>query len=213
MTTLNQIVTILAERVGRQYDLVFKRQLKTMVGMWRETILRQALKDNPKDQSYFQSSWTMPIVEDYEVKCPFNYGCVMRTKDPLPSTLRIDQIPFTFIGSPDLKTSYTFIYPNQLEFANTSRNRKKDAVYYTLLDGYGYFYNLQKKVKYIGVQAIPTDLYAVGKFKKCNSTEACYSDDLPYPLTGDLVQRLIQAILGTELKTMIQTNNPEEVKV
>ena len=68
MTSLNQIVTILAERVGRQYDLVFKRELKTIVNTWRNTILRQSLKENPRETSHFQLSWTMPIQKDYKIK-------------------------------------------------------------------------------------------------------------------------------------------------
>ncbi len=210
MSSLNQIVTILAENVGKQYDLVFKRELKTIVGYWRATILRQALKDNPRDVSYFQISWIMEVQRDYKVKCPFNYGCVMRTIDRIPQVLRNGQSPLQFVGSPDLETAYTYVFPNQLATIQSSRNIKKSAIYYTILDGYGYFYNMPQSQKYIGLQDIPTDLDKVTKYKKCeDSNQPCYTDDLNYPLTEDLVQRLIQAILATELRRQVPPTSTE----
>jgi len=213
MATLNQIVTILAERVGRQYDLIFKRELKSIVNIWRGTIVRQALTDNPRDASHFQLSWVMEIKDDYEVKCPFNYGCVKRTVEKIPAGIRINQFPYSFVGSADLKNPFTFIYTAQLSTIRFSRNIKKNSVYYTILNGYGYFFNIDEDTKYIGVSGIPSNLDEVAKFQRCgDETIPCYIDDDEYPMTTDLVQRLIQAVLGTELKNQTKPTD-EEVKV
>jgi hypothetical protein len=210
MASLNQIVTILAERVGRQYDLVFKRELKTIVNTWRSTILRQTLKDSPRETSHFQLSWVMPIQKDFKIKCPFNYGCVLRTVDKVPQGLRLNQFPYSFVGSADLETPYTYIYPSQLSTIKSNRNARKNNGYYTILNGYGYFYNIDENIKYIGISGIPNDLNEVTKFQKCDGTAPCYTDDDQYPLTEDLVQKLIQAVLGTELKNQVK---PEDTEV
>lgn len=214
MATLNEIVTILAERVGRQYDLIFKRELKVIVNNWRGTILRQALKDSPKDASFFQVSWQMEVVQDYIVKCPFNYGCVMRTKDKIPQGVRITQFPYSYIGTPTLDLAYTYVYPNQLKSVQASRNNRKDIIYYTILNGYGYFYNMPALTKWVGLQGIPSNLDEVTKYQKCGSggLTACYSDDSDYPMTSDLIQRIIQSILSVELRNQVK-DTEEEVKV
>lgn len=203
MITLNQITSILAERVGRQYDLIFKTELKTIVEYWRGTILRQALKENPRDISYFSKSFQVELVDDYIVKCPFNYGCVKRTKEPLPQMIRNTQTPFQFVGDSDLEESYTFIFPFQLKSISYGRNLKKKQ-YYTILDGYGLFFGLPKSQEWVGFTGIPQNVDDLKKFKRCGDNNIpCYSDDTEYPLTADLVQRVIQAILSTELKNQV----------
>lgn len=202
MITLNQIVTVLAERVGRQYDLIFKQELKTIVEYWRATILRQALKDNPRDISYFVRSFEAELVDDFIVKCPFNYGCVKRTKYPLPPMIRNTQTPFQYVGDPDLQSAYTFIFPYQLKTLSSARNIKKKE-FYTILDGYGIFFGLPNTQEWVGFTGIPQNIDDIKKFKKCGENVSCYSDDEEYPLTGDLVQRVIQSILSTELRNQV----------
>lgn len=211
MATLNQIVTILAERSGRQYDLVFKRELKTIVHYWRVQILKQTIQKKASQVSYFLNPIVIEIEQVPEIECPIKDGCVLRSKERLPKTLRTSTAPFFYVGDPKFKgLGFSFSQSFNLDFLKYSRNQPANVVRYTFIDGYLYFYNLPKSQRYVGVQDVfesPETLKTVN----CDTgeTKSCYSDDSEYPMTEDLVQQLIQAILSTELRIQVQSDTKE----
>jgi hypothetical protein len=97
-----------------------------------------------------------------------------------------------------------------LEFTKYSRNQPADIVTYTFVDNYLYFYNLPKSQKYVGVQDIFESPEALKSINcETGKVESCYKDDDEYPLTEDLVQQLIQAILATELRIQAPSDTEE----
>lgn len=211
MATLNQIVTILAERSGRQYDLVFKRELKTIVHYWRVQILKQTIQKKASQVSYFLNPIVIEIEQVPEIECPIKDGCVLRSKERLPKTLRTSTAPFFYVGDPKFKgLGFSHSQSFNLDFVKHSRNQPTNIVRYTFVDGYIYLYGLPSPQRYIGVQDV-FESPELLKTVNCETGEItnCYTDDNEYPLTEDLVQQLIQAILATELRIQAQSDTKE----
>ncbi len=211
MATLNQIVTILAERSGRQYDLVFKRELKTIVHYWRVQILKQTIQKKASQVSYFLNPIVIGIEQVPEIECPVKDGCVLRSKERLPKTLRTSTAPFFYVGDPKFRgLGFSYSQSFNLEFLKYSRNQPGSIVRYTFIDGYLYFYGLPSFQEYVGVQ----DVFESPELLKTIDCETgkssnCYLDDDEYPMTEDLIQQLIQAILATELRIQVQSDTKE----
>lgn len=197
-TTLNKIVETLAERTGRAYDIAFKKELKVIVNYWRVKIIVDSLNSRPKDRVFFQQWFDMPLISvpisDFE---GFPTDCtVMRTKCKLPKPLRANSIPFDYIGMLNkmtpiaLKPLYTI--ENLLDGKYSGRE-----IYASLINDYIYIIN--GHMPGIAVCMIPQSLEELSSCcSECGSKE-CYTDDSPFPATDDIVTRIVQAILATEL--------------
>lgn len=207
--SLNELATLLAERSGRELDVPFQEEMKVAVGYWRSRLLRDALERNKKDRAYFKQYIEVPLQEVNISELPgFPDYPVLRTQCTIPEPVRANGIFFDYVGSPD-KLSVFKLFSEQHEIipaldAKYSGRRPKGL----WLNGYIYVFNLLD-LPYLGVSGVFDDPQSVADFK-CNcGCDACYDDDMPYPISGDIQQRIIQAILGTELNR--NSNNETNV--
>lgn len=206
--SLNDIVSLLAERSGRTFDIPFQEELKMMVDYWRATVMKQALERNPKDRQHFQQSLVMELIKVPLVECPIEYGCVLRTKEKVPSPLRGGSVLFDYIGRATWDKSYSTTNEAFEVFTSTSPYTGKN-VRYAYRDNYLYVYN-DKKLKYVGVKGVFENPRDLGQFQ-CGES-SCYTDDLLYPLSEDMIQQVVSAILKTELR-ILPTEDKVEVPV
>lgn len=201
----NQIVSILAERQGRPYDIVLWEELKDMIDYWRATIIKQTLQKEPGLERHFIQPFVMTLEKVSKVTCPISYGCILRTTEQVPTPLKFNNSIFTFVGSADFEESYTPTAQHQLKYKKY-RPYTFNTPGYIYLDNYLYIVD-NPLVKYIGVQGIITDLKAMSQLT-C-PTGNCYSDDSSYPAPDDVIQQIIQAILATEFRQMIPKDDKE----
>jgi hypothetical protein len=207
MASLNQIVSLLAERVNRTFDVPFQEEVKVMVSYWRARIVKNSLKKHPKNRKYMQQSFVAELEEVPKVECPVQYGCAVRTKCKIPKTIAIDGMLFDYLGVATMDKAFSYVQDEFEQFMSASPYTGKN-VRYAFRDGYVYIYNAPK-LKYIGVRGIfenPT------KILDCSCNDDCYSDDDEYPLSEDLLQEVIKSILSTELRSYMPEEDVE-VKV
>jgi len=202
MASLNQIISLLAERTGSTFDVPFQEELKVIVSYWRARVIKNSLKNHPHNRKYMQQSFVTELEEVPLIDCPVNYGCALRTKCKIPNTIVIDGIIFDYIGKPTMDYPFSFVKDEFEQYMASSPYTGK-RLRYSYKDGYIYIYGTNK-LKYIGVRGIFENPQ---KISDCEcGDKPCYSDDDEYPLTEDLLQEVIKAILATELRAML----PEE---
>ncbi len=202
----NQIISILAERQGRPYDIVLWNEISDMIDYWGATIVKQTLNKDIKLDRYFLQSFVMPLTKVSKIECPIQYGCTLRTTDKVPNPIHSTNTIFNYVGSADFEIAYSQTYQHQLKFYKhrpyTSHNPA-----YIYIDGYIYIIN-NDIIRYIGVQEITTDFKALKNFK-CNESSNCYSDDdiLYYP--DGIVQQIIELISAKEFNRLIPEDKKE----
>lgn len=198
--SLNELAEILAERVGRQFDVPFIEEMKVAIGYWRSRLLRDSLEKAKKDRAYFKQYIEVPLIEVNIAELPgFPNYPVLRTSCTIPEPVRANGIYFDYTGSPDKLSSFR-LFTEQHEIIpalNAKYTGKRPKTLW--LNKFIYVFNVLD-LPYLGVAGVFDNPQDVEDFK-CNcGCDNCYDDNMPYPISGDIQQRIIQAILTTELK-------------
>jgi hypothetical protein len=203
--SLNRIVSILAERSGRTFDIPFQRELKDMVHYYRGTILKRSLEKNALTRRNFIQSLVLEVEKAPKVECPIEFGCIYRTKEILPKPIRSNNILFDFVGSADMEIAVPPSQEYNITFLKHSKYTGKSPRYVYKNDRI-YLYNFDE-IQYIGIQGVFDDAKLLEDLK-CNG-KACLADDDPYPLSNDLIQQVIEAILKIELRLLPREEETE----
>lgn len=214
MATLNEIVYNIAEQMERSDDSVLRERLKFMVGYYRAQFIRQDQQRKHSLPSQFvQSLDCLEMEASNALECceVEDIGCdVWRTKKTLPRPVRIyDGSEFAFVGSADGKKPYQRTTPVQADFGRHNK-------YTRLLPQYMYtkdrIYVLNARPKKILVKAIFEQPQDLETFTCCDGT-SIFSEDKEYPISLDVVQRITQSILSTEMRLEKPTDDNDEVQL
>jgi hypothetical protein len=210
MATKNEIVTILAERVGRQFDLAFKRELGVMVDYWRSTIMRQKLRERPQDRSFFKDGFVLELEKALVTECAeIGLDCtILRTVKTIPRPVRSNNIVFDYIGTDDFINPWGVIQTWYYKFKKSSKFTGANTVW-MYKNNRIYVLNAGPLLKYIGVEGVFEDPRSVEEVKLCSETGGCASDDIDFNTPGDITQAIIQSILSTELRSMVNSERAE----
>lgn len=212
--TLSQITEILAERVGRQFDVPFMKELEELVVAHRARILTNSLQKNPAQKKYYSSF----IIVDLEVvdkdECPEieECGCesVLRTVSKLPISLKVGNNPFDYFGSPGGVNPFgwtTFSQEAYFKHNKYTKNRTR----YTLLNDYGYVFN-DKNIEKIRVEDVFADPRKLANFT-CSTSDniPCYDSTTEFLQDEAVAQLVIQSILSQDLR-LVPLEEKIEVK-
>ncbi len=193
MPSINQIVSLLAERSGKTFDIPFQEELKVLIQVTANKFTKDSLTKRPQDRRLYLQSVVLEITHVNKIECPITYGCYLRTVEKVPLPLRSNGILFDYVGSADLEIPYanggdwkeTFFKFNRF----TSRNPR--IIY---RDEYIFVSNVNEDMKYIGLIYVPEDSAKL-KGLKCNSSENCIDDDSDWLIPGDLVEPILTSCL------------------
>lgn len=203
--SINELSEILAERSGRQFDLPFRAELKVMINYWRARLIVDSLNSKPKDRPFFTRWLEVPLEQVNSSDFPDFPDCpILRTKCKIPEPVRANSKLYDFVGKLDKMSVLPLKEPHEIKVLMESKYTGKD-IRTARINGYIYVFG-SLNIPGIAVNMIPEN---VEEFNSCS--EVCnttYTDDSPYPVSSDLQQRIIQAILGTELRQVI----PSETK-
>lgn len=207
--SLNQLSEILAERAGRQFDMPFREELKLIINYWRSSLIVQSLNAKPKDRQFFTRWLEIPLVRVKQSDFPGFPDCtILRTKCKLPMPVRANSKLFDFVGKLDKMTATPLKEPYQINAllgGKYSGNKVRTA----LINDYIYVFG-QEVLAGLAVQMIPDDLESFKSFCGEIGVTDCYSDDLPYPVSGDFQQRIIQAVIATEFRMPAKSQTTEQ---
>lgn len=209
MASLNEVVSILAARSGRTFDVPFQEEMKVLVAVTGAKFMKDSLTKKPLDRRYYIQSVVLPLERVPKIECPIEYGCALRTTSLVPTPLRTGGVLFDYVGTPDMEIPFshggdwkeTYFKYNKY----TSQNTR-----YTLRDSRIYVEDKERTLEYIGLQYIPENPLALRGLKCADGS--CIDDDYILLIPGDLIDPIITSILTTKLG-VIAPKDKTDVKV
>lgn len=212
--SLNQITTVIASKYDREQDEPFKRSLEVLVSGWRSTLISRSLEKHPDQRKFFTQTLFVPMSCASRVPCNTpNPPCnVMKSKKPLPQPMRYGNSLFDYVGTVDGRRAFGYQPPGVQGLNRYSKYAKYQIEYewenqFILLDA-----DTSSQIAMIRVDAVWDDASAIFSYN-CNDG-ACDYWDLPYPVSNDMKQMIIQYINQVDFaKDKTTTPNAEEVEV
>lgn len=208
--SLNELISVLSDRVGQPFNVSLQEELKVILNYKRENYTQQFLERHPEQRGFFQQSVEIPLTLVDMPECDDPKDCkALRTKCEVPSPVRVSQVTFDFVGSPDFREGYGEMAPEFIKYNLYSKfTSKRPKWFYG--DGHIWIYNT-RALKRIGVRGVFRNPEDVNKCL-CDPTDVvCYNDDAPWPVAGDLINAIMRDVLNVELRNMFP--QPGIVKV
>lgn len=205
--TLNEISYFIAERFGKDEDEAFIEQIKFSVKYYRALLIRRDAERNQTNRTYLQN-FIQPLIKvDEADTCVTQIGCeILRTENKVPKPIRLKQdTPFTFVGSVGYKKGITYMSPSLIEDLKFLPYIANEW-FYTYINEYIYLYNMNK-IKRILIEASFED--PTKALTLCENSVNCVNDNEEFPLSADMVQQVIQSILGGEFQLV----NPQDKEI
>jgi len=191
---INEIAVLIAEKEDKQFDLVYLDILKERIRIWRNTILRQTLKTNPFDISYYLHHYTLELEKVNSWEFGYDVGDkILVSKKEIYKPLRTGDT-IEFVGSIDFTNSFGKVNP--LGISN-SLNRKytKGEVMYDIRENKIVIFNTLELpvVGIISTLEFPEQI-------ELDKNPKLTIDDIEFKCTDDIIQKIIQAIWSEDLK-------------
>jgi hypothetical protein len=217
MATLNEIVYNIALQVEKADDTVLLERLKFMVGYYRAQFIRQDQKRNHSIPSQFiqklqevQMS-SRPAVDDIGGT---DFGCEVWRSDKIPKPVRLyDGSTFAYVGTVDGKTPYQEVNGVQADYAAHGKYNKQYPRYCYKNERI-YIYNARPSAITIkGIFEQPQELFGFTADIDRALPSPPLPEDREYPISMDMVQRITQSILATEMRVENRQNESDEVQL
>lgn len=234
MQTLNQIAENIAYKLGDQFNHTLNESIKATILDYRAKFIRDDLDRNPLSDVHFSQVGTLQFeVVNLLTEFGADYSClnlicsdvalreeyrILKSKKQVPLPIRTKSAgrnPFSFVGRVDGSKSFIyttldkFPYVKALKYSST-------VIYYTVINGYLYIINnldqcdINESLKICnvmvkGVFEDPSDFY-----NACENGDT-FIDDMPFPISKDMLVNLSNAILKGEYP--LKPKDGEEVNI
>lgn len=204
LPSLNEIVGILADRVGQPFNVPLQDELKVIVGYKRANIMQQILEKNPDQRKFFWQSFVTDLEKIEKGDCeeiPSLTCPILRSKCEIPIPIRGTYSLFDFVGASDWSIAWGEALP---EFNNYNQHNPytKGKIKWFFQNKKLYVLN-DLTVRKAAVRSVFSDPFSVNP---CCGPDAgktlCIDDNTPYPLSPDLLNYIIKDILAIELRAM-----------
>jgi hypothetical protein len=218
--TLNTITTEIASSLKRELDVPFKRMLAHKVDAWRSRLIRNSLQTKPNESKFFrqtiyilmQPGTSLPSCVGLEI-CPV----AISTKQ-IPMPLRFGSSIFDYVGSVDGKTPFYEAAPGTLSYLMSGRY-SHDVVFYTYVSR-RFEVDSHPNLPAMRADGVFDQPSAVLEFNCSSQLEggvgepgSCDFWDMPYPVTGDIKQMIVQSILQVDFAQPAAVPEVHEVEV
>ena len=217
MATLNEIVYNIALQVEKPDDTVLLERLKFMVGYYRAQFIRQDQKRNHSIPSQFiqkldeVSMSAQPAVDGLSF---MEFGCEVWRSSKIPKPVRLyDGSTFAYVGTVDGKTPYQEVNGVQADYAAYGKYNKQYPRFWYKKELIYVFNTRPAAITIKGIFEQPQELFG----DTANIDRTSPLDQLPedreYPISMDMIQRITQSILATEMRVENRQNESDEVQL
>jgi hypothetical protein len=212
MATLNEITTLIAAQLEMPLDDPFKLMLALRVQYWRSRLLKNSLDKDIRDRQFFKQTIFIKMVEMKEVDCelPYKQCHISISCELLPRPLRANGILFDYCGAVDGSNAFTKLVPGTLRYMLQSKFTARSI-------RFSYENNRTKvwgnaKLPIMRIDAIWDDPWAAAKFSCCSRGITCDFWNDQYPVSGDVLQLIVQSILQIDYDKK-SSDNGEQIPV
>lgn len=201
MTTLNKIAFQVAEAAGRADDQTFIERCRDGVGYYRALLIRQDQERSGKVPQQLVQTIAVNLVNAAPADvCVDGLECTVRrsaTKVPRSVRVKGSRSPYKYVGTVTGGEPFLYEEWNALKLVLANKFTKH-MPRYVYADDYIYVVNVP--YDRIAIRDIFDDPSELATFKSCSGTN-CFTPDDPYPVSMDMVPRIISAMLGGEFGT------------
>jgi hypothetical protein len=211
LVSLNDLVQLLAARVGEPWNTDLQEQMKVVLNYKRAQFFKRLLDQHPEQRRYFYKDFNVELQAADKAECPVEVDCIVKRsvlQVPLPVRANTGEV-FDYVGSSDKMQPYGYATPGQVsQYIQYNRYTSRKPKYY-YANGYLYIY-VDKDTKYVNVTGVYPDPRQLTAFI-CNGTD-CYSDDSQYEIPYDLINDMIRDTLQVELRNVFPQNLKTELE-
>jgi hypothetical protein len=210
MPSLNQIADFIADRLNEPYNDMLKADIKFSVKYWRAFLIRQDVERNGTSRDYLQRFVVELVKVDKGDTCAVDIGCkILKTKNAIPEPIRLKPpTPFKYVGEVGGGAAFTHTELEELPFT-TENKYTANVIRYNYTNKYIYVYG-NIRMKYLAVEGVFLDPAQAVDF--CISSADCFSDDEEFPIGGDMLKILIDALLKGEFNIRREVE-PQDVDI
>jgi hypothetical protein len=204
--SLNDLVSILASRVGQPFNADLMEEMKVVLNYKRADFFKKTLEQHPEQRRYFYRDFSAELQTVDKAECPVDVDCdVLKTIYPVPTPLRTSLTLFDYVGAADKSDPYGYATPEDNALYAKYNKYTGDRPKYFYVNGYIYVYNVDN-IDYINIRGIFPDPRQLSRFK-CTTTP-CYTDDDQYDIPYDLINAMMADTLRTELRSFAPNSVP-----
>jgi hypothetical protein len=209
MSTLNEITTLIAEKLERELDDPFKLMLAERVDWWRSTLLSRSLEKNPEQVSLFRYP-LVATMREYTDPLSIPLSCTKYISKQIPKRLRYNNGKWLYVGAVDGSHPFRFAEPGQLDYLQSGKYSGNTVFY----EDINHCIVMRRFVPLIKIDDVFDSGMEILRFMK-KPGEDCDIFEDEYPVTKDILQMINQYVEaefnrlpGTE--TEIAVNNEEK---
>ena len=87
--SLNELVDLLADRVGQPFNIPLQEELKVILNYKRADWLQKVIDKHPEQRKYFLKDFSAELERVDKAECPVEVDCtVLRTVEEIPLPIR-----------------------------------------------------------------------------------------------------------------------------
>ena len=202
--SLNELVQMLADRVGQPFSVPLQEELKVILNYKRADWVQKIVDKHPEQRKFYLKDITVELEAVSQAECPIDTDCqVYRTTQKIPVPIRTSLTLFDAVGDVDKSDTYAYASPEQIpwlaKYSRYTANRPK----YFYINGYVYIYN-EMDLEYVNIRGLWPDQRELNPFKcmVAGKEAPCYTDDDQWDIPDDIINTVIQDVLKNELRAV-----------
>lgn len=172
----------------KSMDVPFRLQLMKRVQVWRSRMIANSLQKHPAQRRFFTQSLYLTL--EQSTTCVPDIECQEYYTPEIPIPIRTGNLLFSYVGGIDGKSPYREIVQGMGTYAETSRFAKLFHVY--RYDSSRIW--IPENTTMVLVSGIFDDPFEASKYSCQPGSTLCDTWDSEYPLSGDLLQIIIDGI-------------------
>lgn len=196
--TPDEITTLIATNLDREFDVPFKKQLYERVKYWRGTLIKQALDRAPNDAKFFRAVAYIPMAKVNTLECVPGMECfaAVSTVD-LPRSLRVtDAGYYSYVGSIDGLSPFAYADAGTRRYLQSGKY-SQNFTYYGITGLKIVVTN--DALPLVRIEGIPDDIEDWAPYADCKGPNPnCDWWKTDIPMTSDIAQKIVQCILTVD---------------
>lgn len=196
--TPNEIATLLAKPLGKEFDVPFREMIKKRIKYWRSTLIKRAVDKEPARRKFFLQTITVPMIPVNAVDCGLPLDCMIaETTIVVPSPITANKILFDYVGSATGQNAFTWVERSWLRFKRHDKYASQLGTYTWLNRKIQAHHN--HMLPAVLIEGIFDDPEEVLKAQCAADASTCTYDDTEFHAPGDIMQQIIQSIQTIDL--------------
>jgi hypothetical protein len=214
MASLLQIASFLAERAGRQRDVVFRREMEDLIVLKRARFIANSLEKNPSKAKFYLQKFKVRLEkvditdECEEEAAPACSDKAYKSIEKIPVPIQFGVHPFEYVGPIGGFQGFGWTtFGNEYWMKKRKHVGKKPRYAYTSERIYVFNTDLEE----IQVEGIFDDPRLLRPFQACDGSKSCWNDEQVLFLEAQYAEVIIRDILANELRIALP-NEPIKIK-